>query len=87
MGVRATQRQLLAQRLARAEVCSRAAWASLGRAAREGAGGDVASFAVDLLVRDGHRQLDLLRDLDADEHASARLSAEAYAPFQPAVRA
>jgi len=87
MGVRATQRQLLAQRLARAEVYSRAAWASLGRAAREGAGGDVANFAVDLLVRDAHRQLDHLRDLDADERASAMLSAAAYAPFQAAVRA
>lgn len=81
MGVRATQRQLLAQRIARAEVCSLAAWSCLDRIARDERYGDEAAYAVELLTRDGHRQLDQLRTLEVDERAAARISARAYAPF------
>lgn len=81
LGVRATQRQLLAQRLARAEVCSVAARASLLRARGEPEHAALADYAVDLLAREGHRQLDAIRHLDDDERAAARLSERAYAPF------
>ncbi len=81
MGVRSTQRQLLAQRVARAAVCAHAGWASLERAAAQPDRADVAAFAAELMVREGHRQLDQLRTLDADERAAAALSARAYEPW------
>ena len=81
LGVRATQRQLLTARLARAEVCALAARASIERAERDPSCAELASFAVEHLAREGDRQLDALRSLDEDERAAASVSSRVYAPF------
>lgn len=80
-GVRATQRQLLTVRLARAEVCALAARATLDRAVRDPGCSELAAFAVDQLVGEAERQLDALRTIDKDEHSAAALSARSYAPW------
>lgn len=79
LGVRATQRQGVPLRLARAEVCAQAARAARRLGECDEADARLADHAVAMLTREGHRHLDALRTLDVDEESAHAVSDRAYA--------
>lgn len=79
LGIRAIRQQVVLQRIARAEIALTVAQAmSAMRAMRED-DGDLAHYAVDQLLVEGHRALDDLRRAEQDEDAAVALSTRLYA--------
>ncbi|MGA2449584.1 MAG: acyl-CoA dehydrogenase family protein [Polyangiaceae bacterium] len=78
LGVMAVRRQLVLQRVARAEICVRAAAAALSRAADSDKEIGLARYAATSLIDEGAHWLAQLEDAERDEASASKLTAMIY---------